>query len=120
MTNMYQEEILDRYRHPRNFGKLKNPDKIHKESNVLCGDVIEIQLKLNKGKVSDARFTGNGCAISQSSSDMLMGSVKGKSIGQIKKMDKDFILKLLGIEISHARLKCALLPLLALQVAISK
>ncbi len=118
---MYNELILDHYRYPQNFGRLENPDIVHKEANMLCGDVVEIQLKLNgQEKISEAKFTGNGCAISQASADMLIGSIKGKSVDEIKNLDKDFILRLLGIEISHMRLKCALLSLLALQVAISR
>ena len=118
---MYQEVILDHYRHPLNYGKLENSDVVHKESNVLCGDVIEIQLKLNGGmKISDAKFIGSGCAISQSSTDILLNNIKGKNIDDIENLDKDFVLKLLGIEISPMRLKCALLPLLALKIAIGK
>ena len=118
---MYQEVILDHYRHPVNYGKLENPDVVHKEANVLCGDVVEIQLKFNgEKKISDAKFTGSGCAISQASTDMLTGSIKGKNVDDIKNLDKDFVLKLLGIEVSHMRLKCALLPLLTLQIAVSK
>lgn len=118
---MYNEVILDHYRYPVNHGKLENPDVVHKEVNSLCGDVVEIQLKLNgERKVSDAKFTGSGCAISQSSVDILLGNVKGKSIGEIEELDKDFLLRLLGIEISHMRLKCALLSLMTLKVAVSK
>jgi len=118
---MYQEVILDHYRHPENFGKLENPDVVHKEANTLCGDAVEIQLKLNgQKKISDAKFTGSGCAISQSSTDILLNSIKGKHISEIENWDKNFVLKLLGIEISHMRLKCALLPLLVLKIAVSK
>ena len=118
---MYQEIILDHYRHPENFGKLENPDLVYREVNSLCGDVVEIQLKLNsENKVSVAKFTGQGCAISQSSTDILLSSIRGKKISEIKKLDKDFVLKLLGIEISPARLKCALLPFVALSVAVAK
>ena len=118
---MYNEVILDHYRYPVNYGRLENPDVVHKEANVLCGDVIEIQLKFNgEERVSDAKFIGSGCAISQSSTDILLNNVKGKGISDIKALNKDFILKLLGIEISPMRLKCALLPLLALQIAVAK
>jgi len=118
---MYNELILDHFRYPQNAGRLENPDVMHKESNVLCGDVVEIQLKFNgEKKISDAKFTGNGCAISQSSTDILLNNIKGKTSVDIKNLDKDFILKLLGIEISHMRLKCALLPLIALKIAVSK
>jgi len=118
---MYNEVILDHYRYPINHGKLENSDVVHKEANLLCGDVVEIQLKFNgERKISDAKFTGSGCAISQSSTDILLNNIKGKDSADIENLDKDFVLKLLGIEISHMRLKCALLPLLALKIAISK
>ena len=118
---MYKELILDHYKHPQNFGKLENADVTHREANVLCGDVIEIQLKFNgEKKISDAKFTGSGCAISQASTDILTGSVKGKRIDDIKNMDSGYVLKLLGIEISPMRLKCALLPLAALKSAVKK
>ncbi len=123
MTNkeMYQEIILDHYRNPQNFGKLENADIVHKEANTLCGDVIEVQLKLNEEKkISSAKFIGEGCAISQSSADILLDNIRGKDIADINKLDKDFILSLLGIEISFVRLKCALLPLVALKGAIAK
>ena len=118
---MYKELILDHYKHPQNFGKLENADVIHREANALCGDVIEVQLKFNgEKKISDAKFTGHGCAISQASTDILTSSVKGKRISDIKNMNSDHVLKLLGIEISPMRLKCALLPLVALKSAVKK
>lgn len=118
---MYNEVILDHYKYPQNFGKLENPNIVHRESNTLCGDVVEIQMKLNgEKKIYDAKFTGQGCAISRSSTDILLNNIKGKTIDDIKNLDKDFVLKLLGIEISPARLKCALLPLVALKTAVQK
>lgn len=118
---MYKEIILDHYRHPENFGKLEKPDIVHKEANMICGDIIELQLKFDGHKnILDAKFTGHGCAISQSYADIMLNNIRGKSIGDIQKLKEDFILKLLGIEISPARLKCALLPLVALKSAVLK
>ncbi len=117
---MYSEIILDRYRYPHNYGKLTSPDIVVKELNPLCGDAIEFYIKLNGEHISEIKFSGSGCAISQASTDILTDSVKGKSLDDIKKLDRDFVLELLGIEISPVRLKCALLPLVALKVAVSK
>ena len=82
--NIYQENILDHYKNPRNFGKLKNPDIVAKDANTLCGDEIEIQIKLKDGKIEDIRFSGPGCAISRASGSMLTEYVKGKSVDEVK------------------------------------
>ena len=109
---MYQEQILDHYKNPRNFGSIENASVHHHEYNPLCGDNVEIFLSIGKDKkISDVKFKGHGCAISQASTSMLTEEVKGKSISEIKTMTKDDILKMLGIPISPVRLKCALLSL---------
>ena len=68
--NIYQENILDHYKNPRNFGKMKNPDLVSKDSNVLCGDEVEFQIKLKDGKIEDIKFNGPGCAISRASASI--------------------------------------------------
>jgi len=109
---MYQIQILDHYRNPRNRGALDNPDIKHRESNPLCGDEIEFQVKLDpRGRVSDVRFDGHGCAISIASASMLSERVRGMPVEKILKLDKDDIEKMLGIQLTPTRLKCALLPL---------
>ena len=109
---IYQENILDHYKNPRNFGKIENPSVHHHEYNPLCGDEIEMFLIIDKDKKSaDVKFQGHGCAISQASASMLTEDVKGKSIDELKKLTKETILNMLGIPISPVRLKCALLPL---------
>ncbi len=120
MTSMYAEEILDHYRNPRNFGELKDAQIKYKESNPLCGDEYEFYLKVNNGLVSDAKFFGDGCAISKASASMLSEHVKNKTLDDLKKMKLDDVLKLLGIEVSAARTKCALVALLAIQKGIQK
>jgi len=116
-SDIYKDIILDYYRNPRNFGDLQDPDVRAKDSNPLCGDVIEMQLKINDGKVNDIRFKGKGCAISQASASMLTELVKGKTLDQIKAMGKPDVLQLLGIDPGPTRIKCALLGLKVLKLA---
>ncbi len=112
MSSIYSEIILDYYRHPRNKGQLENPQIHAKDSNPLCGDVVEIQMVLDGGDtVKDVRFNGQGCAISQASASMLTELVKGKSLEEIRKISKEDILSLIGGQLSAVRLKCALLSL---------
>lgn len=115
MDALYREAILDHYKHPRRKGHLENPDINHHDHNPFCGDEITIQLKVENDIVVDAAFDGRGCAISQATASMLMEEVVGKSLDELKQLDKEYILELLGIEIGPVRLKCALLPLKVLK-----
>jgi nitrogen fixation NifU-like protein len=112
--NIYRENILEHYKNPENFGILLKPDIIAKELNTLCGDEIKIEIKLEKNKVKEAKFFGKGCAISQASADLLMNYIKNKKLNEIKKINKEDVLKLLGIKLTPTRMNCALLPLLTL------
>lgn len=117
--DMYREHILDHYKHPRNFGVLKPADVDHEANNPLCGDQIRLTFKVNaKEEVEDVKFTGRGCAISQASASLLTSRVKGKSLNDIKLIDRDEIVRMLGIPISPVRLKCALLSLAVLREGI--
>lgn len=107
--DMYAEEILDHYRNPKNFGKLDKPDVKVRELNPLCGDQYEFQVKVSGGKIADVKFNGDGCAISTASASMLSEFIKGKKISDLKKMEQKDLLKILGIEVSPARMKCAML-----------
>lgn len=115
MDALYREAILDHYKHPRRKGHLENPDINHHDHNPFCGDEITIQLKVENNLVVDAAFDGRGCAISQATASMLMEEVVGKSLDELKQLDKEYILEMLGIEIGPVRLKCALLPLKVLK-----
>jgi nitrogen fixation NifU-like protein len=117
-SDIYKDIILDYYRNPRNFGDLPNPDVRAKDSNPLCGDIIEMQLKINDGRVQDVRFKGKGCAISQASASMLTEVVKGKTLDEIKAMNKTDVLNLLGIDPGPTRIKCALLGLKVVKVGV--
>ena len=117
---MYTEVILDYYKHPRNFGEVADAQIKEHDTNPLCGDEIEVTARLNGNKIEEARFNGHGCAISQAAAGMLTEEVKGKSLQQFKKMTKGELLKLLGIELSAARMKCALLAFKVLKVGVYK
>ncbi len=113
---MYREYILDHYKNPRNFGRLERADISHEENNPLCGDVIGMDFQVKDDVIEDVRFHGRGCAISQASASLLTERLKGMSLDEARKIDKADVLEELGIEISPARLKCALLSLKVLKV----
>jgi nitrogen fixation NifU-like protein len=118
MDDFYRDFILDHYRNPRNFGHLEKPDAVAEDMNPLCGDQIRVELQVDQsGKVSDLRFSGKGCAISQASVSMLTETVKGKSLSEIATLPKDVVLENVGIGISPTRMKCAMLGLKVLKSA---
>ena len=113
--DIYAQNILDRYKKPFHKDKKLDASVHHKEANHSCGDAIEIDLKLENDKVTDYSFSGNGCAISMASADMLGDIVMGLTKKEALNLTKENLYKILGIEISVRRSKCALLPLLAVQ-----
>ena len=116
MDDLYREVIIEHYKNPSYRGKLDPHDISFADNNPLCGDHIQIELRVDEGgAVSDARFDGHGCAISQASADLLMESVIGKPIEDVKKLKSQDVLDLLGIELGPVRLKCALLSLKVLK-----
>ncbi|MBF8290543.1 MAG: system FeS assembly protein, NifU family [Chloroflexi bacterium] len=119
MDDLYRDYILEHYRRPHNFGVLEGANASHEGANPLCGDRITLQLRLADGKVAGVGFTGRGCAISQASASLLTDEVKGKAAAAAAAMTSQDVLDLLGIEISPARLKCALLSLETLQLALA-
>ena len=112
----YREYIIDHFKNPRNFGRLENPDITHEEDNPFCGDVIGMDFRINDGVIEDVRFHGRGCTISQASASLLTERLKGLSLEEAKKISKADVIGELGIEISPARIKCALLSLKVLKV----
>lgn len=118
---LYQDEIMDHYRHPRNFKcpKILNESSTSRLHNPSCGDKIRINVVVEKGMVSSICFDGFGCALSTASASILTEWVKGKHVDEVLKLDSLFVIKLLKIEILPARLKCALLPLEAIQDALN-
>jgi nitrogen fixation NifU-like protein len=119
-SDIYRELILDYYRNPRNFGKLDPHDIDAKDSNPLCGDEVEIQIKVSPdNKIEDIRFFGKGCAISQASASMLTELAKGKPLEWTKELSKQDILKMLGTsDLGPARIKCALLSMKVLKTGV--
>jgi nitrogen fixation protein NifU and related proteins len=119
MEDLYREVIIDHYKNPQYRGKLEPHDISFEDDNPLCGDHIRIDLRLDKdGRVSEARFDGHGCAISQASADLLTESIIGKPVEEIKALKKQDLLDLLGIELGPVRLKCALLSLKVLKAGV--
>ena len=112
----YREYILDHFKNPRNFGRIEHADISHEEHNPLCGDVVGLDFKVDDGVIEDVKFHGRGCAISQASADLLTERIKGMTLEDARKIGKEDMLEELGIDISPARLKCALLSLKVLKV----
>ncbi len=115
MDDLYRDYILEHYRRPHNFGVLEAPSATYEGANPLCGDRITMQLTVNDGVVEQVGFTGRGCAISQASASLLTDEVKGKPVADVAAFQAADLLELLGIEISPARLKCAMLSFESLQ-----
>ena len=119
MDDLYREIIIEHYKNPSHKGKLDPSDYSFADSNPLCGDEIEISVRTDEtGTVTEAAFDGHGCAISQASADLLIESIIGQSIEEVKKINKDQILEMLGIELGPVRLKCALLSLKVLKAGV--
>jgi len=115
MDDLYRDYILEHYRRPHNFGVIDDPTASFEGSNPLCGDRITMQLGIENGVVERVGFTGRGCAISQASASLLTDEVKGKPVEAVAGIEATDVLDLLGIDISPARLKCAMLSFESLQ-----
>ena len=115
MEDLYRDNIIDHYQNPRNYGTLEHPDISYEDSNPVCGDELRIDLKIDQGRVADARFQGHGCSISQASASMLTEEIIGKTLAEVQHIDKQYLLDLLGIPLGPVRLKCALLSLKVLK-----
>jgi len=118
MDDLYRDYILEHYRRPHNFGVIDDPSASYEGANPLCGDRITMMLGVRDGIVERVGFTGRGCAISQASASLLTDEIKGKPLTEIASLRSDDVLDLLGIEISPARLKCAVLSLDTVQHAL--
>src|SRR3954452_10693618 len=118
MDAIYREQILEHYKHPQNFGHLDDPDMEFEDINPLCGDELKVELKVDdERRVTGIAFSGQGCAISQASASMVSDEIKGMSVDELVKLDKEFVLELLGIDISATRRKCELLSLKVIKPA---
>ncbi|WP_276260240.1 Fe-S cluster assembly sulfur transfer protein SufU [Haloglomus litoreum] len=109
--DMYRQQILDHYKNPRNYGELEDADFEHVGENPMCGDTIKMFVKLDDDgeTVERVSFVGDGCAISQASASMLSQDLHGRTLDEIREMDRDDIFELLGIDVNPMRVKCAVL-----------
>lgn len=116
MDDLYREIILDHYKNPRNHGVLEPHTFSYEDENPLCGDKIRIDVRLGDDqRVTEVAFTGRGCAISQAAASLLTDHIKGKTLAEVKELEKQDVLDMLGIELGPVRLKCALLSLKVLK-----
>ena len=120
MEDLYREVILDHYKNPRGQGAIANPDAEAEGQNPLCGDEVAISVVLDGETIEDVRFRGRGCAISQAATSMLTELVRGRSVAEVAEMPKDDLLEEVGIPLTPVRLKCALLGLGVLKVALHR
>jgi nitrogen fixation NifU-like protein len=118
MDEIYREELLEHYKHPQNYGKLIKPHIKKEDSNPLCGDMQEISTHLKNEKIHDIKFTGKGCAISIAAASMLTEHLKGKTLDEVKKMTREDMLDLIGLNLTPTRVKCAMLPLMTIKKGI--
>jgi nitrogen fixation NifU-like protein len=118
MEDLYRENILDHYKHPRNQGTLENPDITYEDANPLCGDKIRMDLRVKEGRIEQIRFSGHGCSISQAAASMLCEALEGRLLEDVKKLTRDDVLEMLGIELGPVRLKCGLLALKTLKAGV--
>ncbi len=119
MDDLYREIIIDRYKNPQYRGSLDPHDIAFEDNNPLCGDHIRVELRLGSDhRVTEAAFSGHGCAISQASADLLMESVVGKTLDEVKAFTKDDLLEMLGLELGPVRMKCAMLSLKVLKAGV--
>lgn len=116
MPVLYSNVLLDHFRHPRNYGGLEGADVSYEAFNPLCGDRIRIELRVDNGIVREARFKGDGCAISMAAASLLTEMIIGKEIGDIS---DEHLIAALQSEIQPARVQCAVLPLTALRDGLS-
>jgi nitrogen fixation protein NifU and related proteins len=112
MDDLYREQILEHYKRPHNFGRLQDYDLSFEDTNPFCGDEQRVEIKLDgAGRVAEVAFDGKGCAISTAATSMLSDELEGMTREQVLELPKEFVLDLLGIDISATRMKCALLGL---------
>jgi nitrogen fixation NifU-like protein len=118
MDSLYRENILEHYRQPHHHGTLATPDVHVEVDNPLCGDRLSLDFQIADGTIADVAFTGRGCAISQASASILSDELVGMPVAEAAQLRQSDLLDLLGVTIGPARLKCALLALKGLKLAL--
>ena len=119
MDDLYRELIIDRYKNPQFRGELQPQDITFEDDNPLCGDRIRIDLRVDENdRVTESKFSGQGCAISLASADLLMEKIQGMTLAEIRELSREDILDMLGIDLGPVRLKCALLSLKVLKAGV--
>jgi nitrogen fixation NifU-like protein len=118
MDDLYKEELMDIYKNPSHRGKMNDSTHQSQGKNPMCGDEIVLQLKIADGKIADAKFSGDACAVSIISSDLLAEHIIGKTVDEAKKLTKEDLLDIIGLNLTTSRVKCATLALDALQNAL--
>jgi nitrogen fixation NifU-like protein len=110
-SDMYRQQILDHYKNPRNYGEIEDPTFTHVGENPMCGDTIEMDVVLDDDEetIKHVAFRGDGCAISQAAASMLSEKLQGIAVDELREMDRDDIIDMLGVDISPMRVKCAVL-----------
>jgi nitrogen fixation NifU-like protein len=119
MDELYRDYILEHYKNPKNFGELPERDLEFHDKNPLCGDEMEVQIKVEDGKIADLKWHGQGCAISQAAASIASEELIGMPVDDAATLDADWMLEHMGIEISATRRKCALLNLKVLRGAVT-
>jgi nitrogen fixation protein NifU and related proteins len=113
-SDIYRETLLEYYKNPENKRSIEKPDIHKQDNNPVCGDSVEIFIKLDeKKKIKEMSFQGTGCVISMVSAEMLCQEIIGKKLGEVQKMDREDILKMMNLKLTPTRIKCAMLPLVA-------
>jgi nitrogen fixation protein NifU and related proteins len=122
LESLYREVILDHYKNPRGHGVIEDPDAEAEGQNPLCGDEVSVYVAFGEDgeTIDEVKFSGRGCAISQAATSMLMEMTKGRTADQVATMDKDELLEEIGVPLTPVRLKCAMLGLTTLKVALHK
>jgi nitrogen fixation NifU-like protein len=119
MDDLYRDYILEHYKRPKNFGELEPHDLEGMEHNPLCGDELGVHIVVEDDRIADLRFHGHGCAISQASASIASEELKGMTLEEVGKLDADWMIDLLGIDVSATRRKCALLNLKVVRGAVT-
>ncbi len=120
MEDLYREHILDHYGNPRNKGRLDNPDISCERDNIVCGDVVRLDLRLEDGRVSEVRFQGQGCIISMAAASMFTELIQGKTVEELQALEEEDVLEMIKVDLGASRRKCALLPLRVLKEGLDR